>query len=308
VPAVTRPPWPELPGPLRRRLLAGDVEFAEHVRRVASALGPRVYNRDTLRRAVSYPFPSLGFPFVMVGRAPWPLVAWDGGAARDCRVLHRGVVVSLEAVAVAMTWSAAPRLPLISYGSNASLEGLARKLRAADGEERVTPVVTGSLADYDVGPSAHLSSYGAMPATLFASAGVVSRMAVTWVTGTQLAALATTEVNYRLGWLDRVRFSPDIDSPPLTGVFAFLSRHGVFGSGSEPFRLEAVNATGRTSPALSQREVLDEAARALLGEHASAPDVVRRATEDYVWAVTDGVSRLRARATTKRDPNWHALA
>ena len=301
---ANQPPWPELSDEVRTRLLATDDAFAEHIRRRASDLGHRAYSRDVLHHATSYPFGSLASPLVMVGPDPWPLVSWGSTDARDCRVLHRREAVPLVTVAPPMALES-PRFPLISYGSNASLDGLARKFHHARGADRVTPVITGTLAGYDVGPSAHFSAYGAMPATLFRSEGVASRVAVTWVTGSQLGLLAETEVNYRLGWLDPVRFSPDIDSAAVTGAFVFISRHGVFGNASTPFCLEAITATGRTSLALSQREVLDEAAKVVLGDWARAQDVVRRATEDYVWAVTEAVSLLRTRAASRRDDSWH---
>lgn len=67
--------------------------------------------------------------------------------ARDCRILRRGASVPLREVAPA-TALGARRYPLISYGTDASLDGLGRKFRKAGGENRITPVITGTLSGY----------------------------------------------------------------------------------------------------------------------------------------------------------------
>jgi hypothetical protein len=84
------------------------------------------------------------------------------------------------------------------------------------------------------------------------------------VSAAQLTQLCWTEIGYRFGRLDGVRFAADQDGLELGTVFAYAARLGTFCPDGEPLALAAIPATGRTARACSQRELLDRAA-ALMG-------------------------------------------
>ena len=72
---------------------------------------------------------------------------------------------------------------------------LARKLALSD---EPVPVEPAWLRDFDVVYSAHISPYGAVPATLQRSPGTVARVRVAYLTRAQLTLISATEPNYEL--------------------------------------------------------------------------------------------------------------
>ena len=133
------------------------------------------------------------------------------------------------------------RTPLLSYGANAAPEALALKLAALPGEP--LPAVRSELHDFDVVYSAHVSPYGAVPATLFESPGTVAPAFVLHPTAEQHALLTATELNY-----DLVRIGE---------LEAYRSKHGCLEFGGSPVALAAVRSRGRTVPELDQPAVLE---------------------------------------------------
>lgn len=133
------------------------------------------------------------------------------------------------------------RAPLLSYGANAAPEALALKLASLPGEP--LPVVRSELRDFDVVYSAHVSPYGAVPATLLESPGTVAPVFVLHPTAEQRALLTATELNY-----DLVRVG-EID--------AYRSKHGCLELDGTPVALTAIRSQGRTLPELDQPAVLE---------------------------------------------------
>ena len=98
-----------------------------------------------------------------------------------------------------------------------------------------------TLPGFDVVYSAHVSPYGAVPATLFPSPGTAVGAFVLYLTVEQRRAIATTEPNYELAR------APDLDcrfddggalrDPPL-----YLSRHGCLQLDGSAVALAAVPA------------------------------------------------------------------
>src|SRR5690242_3264581 len=84
----------------------------------------------------------------------------------------------------------AGRTPLLSYGANAAPEALALKLASLPGVE--LPVTRAELEGFDVVYSAHVSPYGAVPATLVESPGAVAPVFVIHPTPEQRALLAAS--------------------------------------------------------------------------------------------------------------------
>lgn len=133
------------------------------------------------------------------------------------------------------------RSPLIAYGANAAPESLGRKLTQLPGVEM--PVMQHELEGFDVVYSAHVSPYGAVPATLVESPGTVAPVFLLHPTAEQLALLTASEPNY-----DLVEFD---------GVAVYRSRHGCLKLDGLVVALKAVPSAGRTLPEMDEPAVLD---------------------------------------------------
>jgi hypothetical protein len=135
----------------------------------------------------------------------------------------------------------AGRTPLLSYGANSAPEALAWKLASLPGQE--LPVLRAELEDFDVVYSAHISPYGAVPATLIESPGTVAPVFVLHPTPEQHALLTATELNY--------------DMVKANGIAAYRSKHGCLSLDGAYVALAAVRSIGRTLPELDQLAVLE---------------------------------------------------
>lgn len=135
----------------------------------------------------------------------------------------------------------AGRTPLLSYGANAAPEALARKLASLLGVEM--PVLKAELEGFDVVYSAHVSPYGAVPATLIESPGTVAPVFVAHPTAEQRALLTASELNY--------------DLVEVGGMEAFRSKHGCLSLDGSPVALAAVRSAGRTLPEMDEPAILE---------------------------------------------------
>jgi hypothetical protein len=133
------------------------------------------------------------------------------------------------------------RSPLISYGANSAPAALALKLAALPGVEM--PVVRSELEGFDVVYSAHVSPYGAVPATLLESPGTTAPVFVIHPTAEQRALLTASELNY--------------DLVEIGGIAVFRSKHGCLSIEGSSVALAAVRSVGRTLPELDQPAVLE---------------------------------------------------
>lgn len=168
-----------------------------------------------LRRALTYPYTTPGRSYLYLEGAAEELP--DGGPAL------------------------AGRTPLLSYGANAAPEALAHKLASLPRVE--LPVVRAELEGFDVVYSAHISPYGAVPATLVESPGTVAPVFVLHPTSEQRALLTASELNY--------------DLVEVGGMEAFRSKHGHLSFEGNAIALAAVRSRDRTLPELDQPAVLE---------------------------------------------------
>jgi hypothetical protein len=182
---------------------------------------------EIVRRALDYPYAIPQRSFVQVGS----------------RTLTPGEVeVDLSA-----------RIAVLAYGANAAPEALARKL-ARDPDP--VPLLRATLGGFDVVYSAHISPYGAVPATLRRSPPTEADVFVAYFTAAQLELVSATESNYELVELPGASCRLEEGRPP--GVLcAFASRHGCLPIGDSEVALSSLVARGRTLPAMSEREVLE---------------------------------------------------
>src|SRR5689334_20391683 len=188
---------------------------------------------DVVQRAMSYPYVAPWRPFVQLG--------------------HETVDPSLLEI------DREGRVATLAYGSNAAPEVLARKLALSDQPVLVVPAW---LDDLDVVYSAHISPYGAIPATLQRSPGTKVRVHVVYMTKAQVGLVTATEPNYESTRLEGVLCRTD-DGETIDDPSAYLSRHGCLLADGGEVALSAVRASGRTFASLSEPEILEHA-RALL--------------------------------------------
>jgi hypothetical protein len=156
----------------------------------------------------------------------------------------------------------AERTPLLSYGANSAPEALARKLASLPGVG--LPVMRAELEGFDVVYSAHVSPYGAVPATLIGSPGTVAPVFILHPTTGQRALLTATEPNYDLVEVD--------------GIAAYRSKHGPLELDGSAVALAAIRSAGRTLPELDQPAILEQV-RAHVEPDANIETFVRRCVE-----------------------------
>jgi hypothetical protein len=190
---------------------------------------------DVLERALGYPYEAPWEPFVQLRHET--LAADEIEVDRD------------------------ERTAMLAYGSNAAPEVLARKLALSDQPVLVLPAW---LEDFDVVYSAHISPYGAVPATLQRSPGTRVRVHLVYMTSAQVGLVSATEPNYESAQLDGAVCRLD-EGETIVGPAAYLSRHGCLLSDETEVALSAVEAEGRLLPARSEGEML-ERLRALFCE------------------------------------------
>ncbi len=155
------------------------------------------------------------------------------------------------------------RQALLCYGSNAAPAVLARKLAPLPAAP--LPVLRAELAGFDVVYSAHVSPYGAVPATLQRSPGTTTPVFVAFPSREQEKLLSATEPNYELRRLHGLSLRVD-GLGELDEVDAYVSRHGCLALDDGEVALAAVAAVGRRFPALGQVEVLERVRHVLAPE------------------------------------------
>ena len=155
------------------------------------------------------------------------------------------------------------RIALVGYGSNAAPSQLRRKLAAHEPGWAV-PVAPARLLGVDAVFSAHITRYGAIPATLHPSRGTAIDAVVTLLSPRQAELVRASEGgNYDLVPLDPGRLElPDGLGLPRT-VHAYLSRHGALAIDGGPVALRAVPSRGRTLPEATEAQMLARAAAEL---------------------------------------------
>lgn len=149
---------------------------------------------------------------------------------------------------------------VIASGSNASPERLGAKFADfPDMLSETIPVVRAQLHDFDTVYSAHVASYGSIPATLAHIPGAVADVFITWLTNAQLVRMHETEntgVNYDFVKLTGIKLICGGDRG-RTSAYAYMSRRGCLNRKGEPVPLAATHAQGRQGRAMTQAEVLD---------------------------------------------------
>jgi hypothetical protein len=259
--------WPSISEPeLLDRLAMDDREFEEFIGTLLVSLPSRTYEPAVLERAVEYPWARPQGSYWLRDGEVEPLDGLSPGERKQ--------------VIAEFASEDGGRLPLLAIGSNGAPETLERKFAHFPEErDRAVLVLTGRLHEFDVGVSPQPAIYGSMPATLFPSPGTRVSAAVLWVTPAQFIQLVWSELSYRLGRL-QTRFEVDEIDADFDQVLVFVSRFGAFCVNGQPVALAAIPATGRSTEALTQEQLLDAVAELALGPGANAEALVRAIFED----------------------------
>jgi len=228
-----------------------------------------------VRRAMRYPYPTPNASFVMYGGKALP-IAHSGGSLGDSLVWQSGRTRYLSDLAPSLDFGASRRA-VLAVGSNAAPAQLRRKLA---GHEDVLPVIRARLQDFDVVYSAHISGYGAVPATLWQVPGATADVCVTFLTPEQEELMLDTEGgNYHYSTLPGVSLDLEYDLWSETGpVFAFVSKFGALSLHGGPVALGAVVSMRSPLPRCSEPALLRQIARRL--GFSTASELVLRVLED----------------------------
>ena len=250
-----------------------------------------------IETAKSYPFPRPGHSFLYVDGEALPLLSLDE-SLEDAevevygRTLPAGTLMRGRGIAAAAPLS--QRTPVLAYGANAAPERLQRKFAAVG--QAVFPVLQARLHDFDVVHAAHISSYGAVPATIEPSPGTVCNIAVTFLDGLQLARMHETELRrrtYLFGRLNDIRLELDL-LPAKDAVSSYVGDCGYIAPDGVPLALAAIEADGRRFRALSQTDV-QRTIQAILGVSGPLDAFIREVIADEA-ARQRRTALLRARA------------
>lgn len=153
------------------------------------------------------------------------------------------------------------RTAVVACGSNASPLQLQRKFAGTVG---AVPVLRTGIVGFDAVYAAQVTSYGAIPCTLLASAGTTVMAAVTFLTDDQLAIMDATEVlgiDYERTTLD-AELAAELTGEPLT-LQVYASVTGlVHDNDGSAIALSAVDAQHRRLPSATQQEMLTRVANA----------------------------------------------
>jgi hypothetical protein len=204
---------------------------------------------DVVERALGYPYTAPRQPFVQLG--------------------HR----TLDPAEVDIDRAA--RTPVLAYGSNAAPQVLSRKLALSDQPVLVVPA---RLAEFDVVYSAHISPYGAIPATLQRSRGTEVQVHVIYMTSAQIGVISATEPNYVPTLLEGTDCLLE-EGGDLGEVSAYISRHGCLLRDGSEVALSAVPATGRAFAALSEPEAIEHIRASLCPDDALEAFVLANVTD-----------------------------
>ena len=244
---------------------------------------------ETVEIAKRYPFPRPGYSFLYVDGEALPLLSL-GESLEEAEVEVDGCRVPaglyLRQRGIDEVAPLGQRTPVLAYGANAAPERLRRKF--APIARAAFPVLQARLHDFDVVHAAHISSYGAVPATIEHSPGTVCHIAITYLDERELARMHETEFRrhtYLFGLLNKIRLEPDV-LPAMEAVSSYVGGFGHIAPEGEALALAAIRAEGRRFRACSQLEAL-RTIQTMLGVPGSLESFIQEAVDD------DAIRRAR---------------
>lgn len=239
-------------------------------------------NAAPVETAKGYPFPRPGHSFLFVDGVALPLHSLPESledAEVEVEGRRRSAGNLLRRRDMAAPAPLGQRTPVLAYGANAAPERLRRKFAPIRGA--VFPVLEARLHDFDVVHAAHISSYGAVPATIERSPGTVCRIAITCLDARQLARMHETELRrqtYRFGLLRGIRLEPDL-LPAMEAVSSYVGACGHIAPEGTPLALAAIGVEGRRFRSCSQTEA-QQAIQTMVGAPGPLDAFIREAVDD----------------------------
>ncbi len=175
-----------------------------------------------------------GYPYAIPGAS----YTWRGGAVAPFEPESRG-----------------DRTPVLAIGSNQSPEQLSRKFGGA-GE---IPVQRARLTDFDIYYSAHISSYGSVPAMLQRAPGTCVTLSVNWLDEGQIDVMHATELSaakYDYAVIEGIDLALDCGTVlDFAHLYVGVSGNLVHRGGA--VAMAAMPAENRRPKALATAEVLE---------------------------------------------------
>jgi hypothetical protein len=187
----------------------------------------------------------------------------------------------------------AGRTPVLAIGSNRAPERLKQKFGHAAHHE--IPVQRARLHHFDVVYSAHITSYGAVPAMLQVSPKTAVEIWVTWLDAEQLEIMHETErgaANYHYAELPGVHLKME-DGKVERSIFAYVSQRGHLVHRGRPLALADVPASNRRYAQATTAEALEHVRERVAAQDHHPDDWVARLVEDspYRTTVTERISQ-----------------
>ncbi|WP_430472997.1 hypothetical protein ACQ0MK_13135 [Thalassospira lucentensis] len=171
------------------------------------------------------------------------------------------------------------RIPVLAVGSNRAPVQLTRKFSHQNLSDEIL-ITHGWMDHHDIVYSAHMTGYGAIPATLASSPGTKVRVAVTWLTAKQLSHMHVTESvpsHYSYQQLHGRDIELDCGlKPDHVGTYQSVAGH-IFDQ-SDIFAVSAIQAQGRRYKSFNQWNMIEYLARR--AGYVMQPEFVLRLIDD----------------------------
>jgi len=148
------------------------------------------------------------------------------------------------------------RTPVLAFGSNQSPLRLAQKF--GHDESHIIPVERAVLSDFDVGYSAHITNYGAVPAMLQHAPKTQITVAITWLDNKQLQIMHASEIkaaNYHFAALEDVKLTHE-NGHQSDIAYAYIGTRGQLTKDGLGISLSAIKCEGRKAHSMTTRQAL----------------------------------------------------
>ena len=188
-------------------------------------------SNEVIQRALNYPYP------------------WNG----ESYVFHNGDHQRIDKPYEQLRQN---RTPVLAYGSNRSIEQLVRKFGIVSSENGIF-VEACQLSGFDIIHSAHITSYGSIPAAIFPHEGVVVEIAITWLDQEQLKIMDTSENTGITYGREQITESVILsDGYACNNAEVYQSTHGPLKVNDKIVSHSDVNANGRRMPEMTNIDLL----------------------------------------------------
>ena len=224
------------------------------------------HQEGLVARAKAYPFGTPASSYLFVQGECWPVQLYSEKDPNKSSMATNKVATSAREVFadkdVDISSLAAPRIPVLASGSNASPIRLKEKY--ADVLDRtIIPVIRYSVANLLPVFSAKFASYGSITATLQQVPQSEVEMYVTFLTLPQLERMHETEAigdEYDFDQLNKVPMRQIASEPFVQRTpYAYRSRNGVLSIKEKQFTLDASYRTCDKFPYKTQEQMLSSA-------------------------------------------------